>query len=102
MYYWEVRVIDMGNKFNLSKYNADKGKSYKFCQERKTIEDETNTELQQEKKIVSNLINRVHGGIDMDLLKKSEKCKELDILDCCGLSPFIRTKPECSVCIGNI
>lgn len=92
----------MRRKFNLSKYDADKGKSYKFCQERKTMEDETNTELQQGKKLLSNLISRVHSDMDIDLLKKSESCKELDVLDCCKLSPFIRTKPECKVCVGNV
>lgn len=92
----------MRRKFNLSKYDDDKGKSYKFCQERKTMEDETNAELQQGKKMMEHLVNTIHGDMDVDLLKRSERCKELDILDCCELAVHKRTKSECKVCVGNV
>ena len=88
-------------KFNLSKYNADKDKSYKFCQERKTMEDETNASHQQGKRMVSNYINSVVGTVEEDLIRKSEECPKLDVLDCCKLAIHVRTKPECEVCIGN-
>lgn len=90
----------MRGKFNLSKYGDDKGKSYKFCQERKTMEDETNTPLQQGKRIVSNMLS--YRTLDLELVKKSESCPKLDVLDCCELAIHKRTKPECKVCVGNV
>ena len=92
----------MGKKFNLNKYRADRGKSYEFCQERKTIEDDTDANLQQGKRIMGNLISNVHGSIDLGLVHKSTNCPKLDVLDCCEISVYKRVRPECKVCIGNV
>ena len=92
----------MRRKFNLSKYDADKGKSYEFCQERKTMEDETNIPYQQGKRIISNSINSIAGICEEGLIRKSEECPKLDVLDCCELAVHKRTKPECKVCVGNV
>lgn len=101
MCYWEIGM-NMSKKFRLTKYKADKNKSYEFCQERKTIEDETDAVFQQGKRIVGNLMSSVNGSIDLGLIHKSTNCPKLDVLDCCGISIHMRVRPECKVCVGNV
>jgi hypothetical protein len=95
-------VIVMAKKFSINKYKKDKGKSYKFCQERKTMEDDNNTQHKKVMKSLDNTIDVLFRGADVALVEKSKNCKELDILDCCTIKPHNRTKPECKVCSGNV
>lgn len=88
--------------FNLSKYGKDRKKSYDFCQKRKSLEDDDNVQLQQGKKMMDNMASHFRGDFSIKMLRISEECDELDVLDCCSLPKFKRTKPECKVCLGNV
>ncbi|MCK5342355.1 MAG: hypothetical protein KAR20_03075 [Candidatus Heimdallarchaeota archaeon] len=92
----------MGNKFNINKYNKDKGKSYKFCQERKTMEDDNNVQHKKIVKDIDNTIDALFKGFNNELIEKSKTCKKLDMLDCCTSKQHNRTLPECKVCSGNV
>jgi hypothetical protein len=94
----------MSHKFNLNKYESDKGKSYEFCKKHRTIEDDVDASTRQ----LSNRLNRLsttlfhNSNENRDLQTLADNCPKLDILDCCKLKLYKRTKPECQVCIGNV
>ena len=94
----------MSGKFNLSKYQADKEKSYKFCQKHRTVKEDVDASTRQ----LSNRLDRLSATLfhdnaeDRDLQTLADNCPKLDILDCCKLTLHKRTKPECQVCIGNV
>lgn len=94
----------MSRKFNLKKYDSDKGRSYDFCKEHRTIKEDVDASTRQ----LSNRLNRLSTTLfhdnaeNRDLQTLADNCSKLDILDCCELKLHKRTKPECQVCIGNV